>query len=98
MWVVWAVNLLTALLPTLDPESGSRINCVVARFDSEDGIMRPQMMLIDSTRIQASGDGEIDFRDETLRFRLVPRSKRPQMSVPRRPSRLKVSLPISEWV
>ena len=86
---LWAVNLLTSVLPTLD--DGSRINCIVARFRVEDGIMTPDALLIDSTRIQASGDGEIDFHDRQLRFDVTPRSKRPQMFTAATPLRVEGS-------
>ena len=76
---LWAVNLLMAALPALDEESQSRVNCIVARFKIEDGIMTPEALLVDSTRIQASGDGTIDFKEDTIEFVLAPRAKSPQM-------------------
>jgi len=76
---LWAVNLFTALMPSLDDDSKSEVNCLVARFGIDDGIMRPTSLLIDSSRIQASGDGIIDFKAETIDFKAKPKSKRPQM-------------------
>ena len=76
---LWAVNLFTALMPSLDDDSKSKVNCLVARFGVDDGIMRPTALLIDSTRIQASGDGVVDFKAETIEFKAKPKSKRPQM-------------------
>ncbi len=75
---LWAVNLFTAIMPSLDSEA-SVVNCLVARFTLEDGIMRPDALLIDSSRIQASGDGKIDFVNNTIDFGASPRSKRPQL-------------------
>jgi hypothetical protein len=75
---LWAVNLLMAVLPSLDSENTSKINCVVGRFEVEDGIMRPTALLIDSSRIQASGDGVIDFKEGTIDFVAAPKPKRPQ--------------------
>ena len=75
---LWAVNLFTAIMPSLDSEA-SVVNCLVARFTLEDGIMRPDALLIDSSRIQASGDGTIDFVNNTIDFGASPRSKRPQL-------------------
>ena len=76
---LWAVNVVSALLPSIDDENQSRLNCIVGRFQLSDGVMRPTALLIDSTQIQASGDGEIDFNNGTIKFRAAPRSKRPQM-------------------
>lgn len=76
---LWAVNLFVAMMPSLDNERTSKVNCLVARFSLQDGIMRPSALLIDSTNIQASGDGVIDFKTDTVNFRASPRPKRPQM-------------------
>ena len=75
---LWAVNLLTSVLPSLDSEA-SKVNCVIAKFALDDGIMRPTSILIDTSRIQASGDGTINFRDKTIDFATAPKPKRPKM-------------------
>jgi len=75
---LWAVNLFTAILPSLDSDS-SNVNCVVGRFTLDEGLMRPSALLIDTSRIQASGDGTIDFRNNTIDFGAAPVSKRPQL-------------------
>ena len=62
---LWAVNLFVAMMPSLDSKEKSKVNCVVARFNVQDGVMRPAAILIDSTNIQASGDGVIDFKANT---------------------------------
>jgi len=76
---LWAVNLVTAVLPSVDSEDESTFNCIIARFKIVDGVMEPEAILVDSTLIQASGEGKVDFRDETVDFTFAPRSKRPQM-------------------
>lgn len=76
---LWAVNLFVALMPSLDNDAKSKVNCVVARFRIDDGIMRPNTLLIDSSRVQASGDGVVDFKAETIDFNAKPKPKRPQM-------------------
>ncbi len=84
---LWAVNLFTSVLPSLDPEA-SKVNCLVARFELQDGLMRPTPMLVDTTRIQATADGEIDFRDRSVKLRAAPRPKKPQMFSARTPIRI----------
>lgn len=85
---LWAVNLFTSVLPSLDSEA-SKVNCLVGRFALEDGIMRPTALLIDTSRVQASGDGTIDFKKNTIDFRAAPRSKRPQMFSAQTPIRVR---------
>jgi len=76
---LWATNLLFQILPLLDSGTASQINCLVARFQLEDGIMEPSAFLVDTTHVQATAKGEIDFKSRKVDFQLVPRSKRPQM-------------------
>jgi uncharacterized protein involved in outer membrane biogenesis len=78
---IWAANLLLAILPDLDPEAGSRVNCIVGVFDASDGVMRQERFLIDTTNVQVTGEGEVDFRNGEIDFLLVPDAKRPQMFV-----------------
>ena len=72
---LWAVNLFLALLPELDPSAASRVNCAVGRFDLRDGKLTADAILIDTSRMRASGVGGADFRDDTLGFRFQPRAK-----------------------
>ncbi len=75
---LWAVNLFTAMLPSLDSET-SRVNCAVGRFRINDGLMVPVAILVDTSRIQASGKGTIDFKNDKIDFTAKPKPKRPQM-------------------
>jgi uncharacterized protein involved in outer membrane biogenesis len=86
---IWAVNLFVALMPSLDDDRKSKVNCVVARFGLSDGIMRPNALLIDSSRIQASADGVFDFKAETVELKAKPKSKRPQMFSAKTPVQVK---------
>ena len=75
---LWAVNLLAELLPTLDASAASRVNCAVARFDLTDGRLREETLVVDTTRLRASGTVRVDFRDESIAVRLQPRAKQAQ--------------------
>jgi hypothetical protein len=101
---LWAANLLLAILPSLDSESGSRVNCVVGVFDVSDGVMRQQRLLIDTTNVQVAGEGEVDFQDGEVDFMLIPKAKRPRMFVLGTPIRvsgnyrdLQSSASASQW-
>lgn len=76
---LWAANLLIAILPRIDSGSGPVVNCVVGVFDTNDGIMKTKRLLIDTTNVQVSGEGEIDLRSHEVDVLLVPRAKRPTM-------------------
>ncbi len=77
---LWAVGLLNALMPSLDPESGGSVfNCVVVRLNAEDGVMRNEALLLDTSRITAGGNLEIDFKNERMRLAMQSKPKRPAL-------------------
>jgi len=73
---LWAVSLLRYIVPRLDPGPRSTLNCVVARFDLEDGIMEERALLLDTTGMVVRGDARVDFRDERFRAVLTPAPKK----------------------
>jgi uncharacterized protein involved in outer membrane biogenesis len=75
---MWAVNLLVALLPAVDPASESKVNCAVGRFDLRNGKLTQDQILMDTSRMRVTGVGNVDFATEVLAFRLVPKAKIPQ--------------------
>jgi AsmA family protein len=75
---LWAVNLLVALVPAVDPAAESKVNCVVGRFDLRQGELTHDAILLDTSRMRVNGQGRVDFDTEALSFRLVPTAKSPQ--------------------
>ena len=86
---LWAVGLLSAALTQF--ESQSVVNCVVARFDLDDGIMHERALMIDTSEIRVLGDAVIDFPSEKVDVFMVPRSKKPQFISAATPVQLKGS-------
>jgi uncharacterized protein involved in outer membrane biogenesis len=76
---LWATSLLWALLPRLDSEPRSVVNCVVARFDLDDGLMRERALLLDTTGMVVRGAATIDLRKRQLEAVLGPQSKKPAL-------------------
>ena len=75
---LWAVNLLAALVPAVDPAKESVVNCAIARFDLRDGTLTQDKILMDTSRMRVSGQGMVNFNTQALAFRLVPTAKSPQ--------------------
>jgi uncharacterized protein involved in outer membrane biogenesis len=75
---LWAVNLLAAVLPRLDSEKSSVVNCGVFRFDLKDGIMKEDAILVDTTKMQVRGKADVDFKTKKVRLILAPKAKRPE--------------------
>ncbi len=73
---LWAVSLLKFILPRLDPGPRSTLNCVVARFDLEDGVMDEKALLLDTTEMVVRGDASVDFGKERVHALLTPAPKK----------------------
>jgi uncharacterized protein involved in outer membrane biogenesis len=75
---LWAVNLLVALLPTIDPKNQSKVNCAIGRFSLTDGKLNQRQLVIDTTKVRINGNTDIDLAKETLHMRLQPQAKTAQ--------------------
>lgn len=75
---MWAVNVLVALLPTLDPDNVSKVNCAVGRFSLDNGKLNQQQLVIDTSQMRVTGTSSASFVDETLQLRLQPQAKSAQ--------------------
>ena len=75
---MWAVNLLSSLAAETDSEPDSTINCLVASFGMNDGIMQERTIFIDTTNMSIEAEATIDFKKRQLRMLASPKAKRPE--------------------
>jgi hypothetical protein len=54
----------------------SELNCLVVRFDFEEGVAKSVTLLLDTTNVRAEGAGGIDFQGEIIDIYVSPRAKR----------------------
>lgn len=76
---LWAVNLMTAIMPKLDSQPASVVNCAVARFALKDGHLTQDAILIDTSQMQVTGEVEVDFESETVDMVLASKAKKAQI-------------------
>jgi uncharacterized protein involved in outer membrane biogenesis len=74
---LWAVNLIAAAVSKED-ENGSKINCVIGRWTMKNGLLKPDIFLIDTSKIRICGKGQVDFRKEHIDMKLAPTPKKPE--------------------
>jgi hypothetical protein len=74
----WATNILMAILPVLNPNNESKINCIIADLSMADGIMKEKAIVVDTSKIRVRGKAHADFKKQTVYLRLSPTPKRPQ--------------------
>jgi uncharacterized protein involved in outer membrane biogenesis len=71
---LWASNLVFALLP-LGENQQKKLNCLVARFEVENGVMTSKETFLDSTEIIVRARGEIDLANRQLDLLAAPQAK-----------------------
>jgi uncharacterized protein involved in outer membrane biogenesis len=71
---LWASNLIFALLP-LGENQQKELNCMVARFEVENGVMTSKETFLDSTEIIVRARGEIDLANRQLDLLAAPQAK-----------------------
>jgi uncharacterized protein involved in outer membrane biogenesis len=76
LFELWAVNLLTAILPKLDSEATSKVNCAVFRFDIKDGQMKEDAIFADTTKMQVGGEARVNFKTGELYLAMAPKAKK----------------------
>jgi uncharacterized protein involved in outer membrane biogenesis len=74
---LWAVNLIAAVVSQKD-EDASKINCVVGRWTLKDGLLKPDVFLIDTTKIRICAKGQVDFKKEYIDLKMAPTPKKPE--------------------
>lgn len=69
-------DALSFLVPDKDPQA---IRCAVGRFAIQDGVARPEPLLLATGEMALRGTGTADLGEETLDLRLVPRPEDPRL-------------------
>jgi uncharacterized protein involved in outer membrane biogenesis len=74
-----AVDLFQRLMPWNVAQSYTAVNCAVARFPIERGVMRAERLLLDTSEMTMGGEGTINLARESMSLRLVPKPKDPAL-------------------
>jgi uncharacterized protein involved in outer membrane biogenesis len=72
---LWSVNLVLTLLPLIDTGGESQVNCIVGRFDLNNGDLISDKIMIDMTAVRIRGEGHANLATEELAFVFRPRAK-----------------------
>lgn len=75
---LWVVNILTRVLPALLKGSPSQVNCIAAKFTFDDGIVHPDVFLLDTTKMRVQGKGGINLKTDVIDFHMKPMPKSAQ--------------------
>jgi uncharacterized protein involved in outer membrane biogenesis len=74
---LWAVNVLSAIASKGSGEQ-SQINCAVGRWTMNNGILRSDVFVIDTSKIRICANGQVDFKKKRIDLKAAPTPKRPE--------------------
>ncbi len=73
---LWAANLVLTLVTPKGFSQPKKLNCMVASFSVEEGVMRSRTVMLDTTDVIIRGRGSIDIANRTLDMIVAPQAKR----------------------
>ena len=76
---LWAVGLLSAVMPKFSKDAVSTMNCLIGKFRVTDGVLSQDVFLADSSKVRVTGEAEADFRAREVDAYLSPEAKRAQI-------------------
>jgi uncharacterized protein involved in outer membrane biogenesis len=71
---LWTTNLYLILLPELKKKE-SKVNCLVGLMNVENGIMKEELLAIDTTKLWINGNITVNFERQHVDLSLFPASK-----------------------
>jgi uncharacterized protein involved in outer membrane biogenesis len=74
---LWAVNVIAAIA-SKDEKDASKINCLIGRWSMKDGMLKPDVFVIDTSKIRICGKGQVDFKKEQISLKVAPTAKKPE--------------------
>ena len=83
--VLTNLDLARAAALLLKGDETAEISCAVAALHASGGIVKPDLLVIDSTAVVITGEGSVDLRQERYDLRLKGDSKRPSLLALRGP-------------
>lgn len=74
---MWSINLLAAILFKTD-QSKSAINYVIGKWTVKDGLMTPDVFVLDTNKLRICGHGAINLKNRRINLKLEPTPKKPE--------------------
>lgn len=71
----WGGGLVNAILPKLNPDAETNLNCAILDLEIENGLADIKSMFLDTGRVTLVGNGDIDFGKNRINILLDPKAK-----------------------
>jgi uncharacterized protein involved in outer membrane biogenesis len=77
--VLTNLDLARAAALLLRGDEAAEIRCAVAAVHVQQGILKPDFLVIDTSAVVISGEGSVDLRNEKFDLELTAKSKQPSL-------------------
>ena len=74
---LWAINLIAGIAARSD-KNQSQIECLVGRWSMQDGFLKPDAFVIDTSQMRICGKGWVNFKKEEVDLKVAPTPKKPE--------------------
>jgi uncharacterized protein involved in outer membrane biogenesis len=81
----WIVNLIAEIAANADKDL-SRIECLIGKWSLQDGVLKPDIFVVDTSHIRICGKGTVDFNTNELDLKVT--------TAPKKPEYLRISAPL----
>ena len=72
---LWATNLVVSLVTPKGLSRPKKLNCMVASFSVDEGVMTSRSVMLDTTDVIIRGRGSIDIANQTMDMFVAPQAK-----------------------
>jgi len=79
------LDLARAAQLLLRGDEPAEIRCAIGALHAKEGVMTPEVLVVDTSAVVITGQGSVDFRDEKYEMALNAKSKRPSLLALRGP-------------
>ena len=83
--VLTNLDLARAATLLLSGDQTSQIRCAVAAVHVQDGVVRPELFVVDTSAVVIEGEGKLDLANERIDLQLTSKSKQPSLVALRGP-------------
>ena len=74
---LWAVNLISNIAASADKQQ-SKVECMIGRWSMEDGELKPDVVVLDTSRMRICMDGSVEFKEQAIDLKVRPTAKKPE--------------------
>jgi len=74
----WLVDLIAGIATAADKEQSPVVECLIGRWSLEDGLLKPDIFVVDTSHMRICGKGTVNFNENVLDLKVTTTPKQPE--------------------